>query len=52
MWLYITWRQPHFIRPLLAREDVWTVEVETLEPPEGGGGVFEYYGYVIRKHKK
>ncbi|KAE9976323.1 hypothetical protein EG328_002664 [Venturia inaequalis] len=48
MWLYITWRQPHFIRPLLEREGVWTVESEVLAEP-GGGGMFEYYGYVMRK---
>ncbi|QDS68946.1 hypothetical protein FKW77_008605 [Venturia effusa] len=48
MWLYITWRQPHFIRPLLEREGAWTVESEVLAEP-GGGGMFEYYGYVMRK---
>lgn len=45
-WLYITWRQPHFIRPLLQREGVWTVEIETLAE---GGGMFEYFGFVMRK---
>jgi hypothetical protein len=48
MWLYITWRQPHFIRPLLERKDVWTVESEVLAEP-GSGAMFEYYGYVMRK---
>ena len=46
-WLYITWRQPHFIRPLLLRDAVWTVEVETLQEE---GGMFEYFAFVMRKH--
>lgn len=46
MWLYITWRQPHFIKPLLERSGVWSVESEVLAD---GGGMFEYYGYVMRK---
>lgn len=45
MWLYITWRQPHFLRPLLQRE-VWSVEVEVLNPDDGG---FEYFGFIMRK---
>jgi len=35
VWLYISWRQPHFIKPLLKREGVWTVEVETLAEESG-----------------
>ncbi|KAK5111351.1 hypothetical protein LTR62_005191 [Meristemomyces frigidus] len=46
LWLYITWRQPHFVRPLLGREGAWTVEVETLSD---GAGMFEYFGFVMRK---
>jgi EEF1A lysine methyltransferase 4 len=46
-WLYITYRQPHFLKPLLAREGVWTIQVETLEDAPG---TFEYFGFVIRKH--
>ena len=46
MWLYITWRQPHFIRPLLSRPDVWSLEAETLAY---GGGMFEYYGFIMEK---
>jgi EEF1A lysine methyltransferase 4 len=49
VWLYITWRQPHFIRPLLTRESVWTLECETLAEEPGGGGMFEYVGFVMRK---
>lgn len=49
VWLYITWRQPHFIRPLIQRPEVWSVEVETLADEPGGGGMFEYFGFVMRK---
>ncbi|TKA79859.1 hypothetical protein B0A49_01567 [Cryomyces minteri] len=48
-WLYITWRQPHFIKPLLQRPDVWTLEVETLADEPGGGGMLEYFGFVMTK---
>lgn len=47
--LYITYRQPHFIRPLLVREETWSLDVRKL-PEEGGGGVFEYFAYVMKKH--
>lgn len=44
--LYITYRQPHFMKPLLTRED-WDLRVETL--PDREGGVFEYFAYVMQK---
>ncbi|KAI9835155.1 MAG: hypothetical protein M1819_002524 [Sarea resinae] len=41
-WLYITYRQPHFMKPLLARDgddsNAWTVTVEVLQDPDDGGG--------------
>ena len=45
-WLYVTYRQPHFLRPLLEREKVWKLEVETLQDSPGS---FEYFGFVITK---
>lgn len=45
-WLYITFRQPHFIRRHLEREGVWETKMETLG---GGGGTFEYFGWVMTK---
>lgn len=45
-WLYVTYRQPHFLKPLLAREGVWTMTVEALEDAPGS---FEYYGFVMIK---
>ncbi|KAK4991673.1 hypothetical protein LTR50_001681 [Elasticomyces elasticus] len=49
-WLYITWRQPHFLRPLLQRPDIWDLEVESLADQPGGGGMFEYFGFLMVKH--
>jgi hypothetical protein len=51
MWLYITWRQPHFIRPLLQREGTWKLETETLAEQPGGGGMLEYFGFVMTKYE-
>ncbi|MCJ1356786.1 MAG: hypothetical protein MMC33_006782 [Icmadophila ericetorum] len=48
LWLYITYRQPHFMKPLLAREDIWTLDVEILDDGQGG---FEYFGFIMRKKK-
>ncbi len=47
--LYITYRQPHFIRPLLIREEIWRLDVQKL-PDQGAGGVFEYFAYMMKKH--
>ena len=45
-WLYITFRQPHFVKPQLLREGVWELVVQRLED---GPGTFEYFGYVMTK---
>ncbi|KAF3079854.1 hypothetical protein TWF569_005401 [Orbilia oligospora] len=42
--LYITYRQPHFIKPIVVREDVWDLDIEKLTE---GGGMFEYFAYVL-----
>ena len=44
--LYISSRQPHFMKLLLAREG-WDLSVETL--PDLERGVFEYFAYVMKK---
>jgi hypothetical protein len=49
MWLYITSLQPHFVRPLLEREGIWSVRSEVLADPDGGGSL-GYYAYVMRKN--
>ena len=44
-WLYITFRQPHFVKPALLR-DVWQLDVECLKDEPG---TFEYYAYIMQK---
>lgn len=52
LFLYITYRQPHFVRlllgqsPTLARKFLG-IQIETLEQNEGG--VSDYFGYVMKK---
>ena len=45
-WLYITFRQPHFVKPQMLREGLWDLVVESLED---GPGTFEYFAYVMTK---
>ncbi|KAL7758835.1 hypothetical protein ACKLNR_011262 [Fusarium oxysporum f. sp. zingiberi] len=45
VFLYITFRQPHFMKLLLNPGNIFDMEMEVL----GDGGGFDYYGYVIRK---
>ena len=45
VFLYVTYRQPHFIKPILNRNGEWEVEMEVM----GGGDSFEYFGFVLRK---
>ena len=45
-WLYVTYRQPHFLKPLLERPDKWDLQVETLEDAPG---TFEYFGFVMTR---
>jgi len=35
----------------LLREGIWDLNVEVLEEPGGGGGGFEYFGFVMSKLK-
>jgi hypothetical protein len=46
IFLYITYRQPHFIKPIVNRENEWDLEMETM----GGGDSFQYFGFVLKKH--
>ncbi|KAI9805197.1 MAG: hypothetical protein M1825_001033 [Sarcosagium campestre] len=48
-WLYVSYRQPHFMTPMLVREGVWSLEVQTLAERSGGAGLLEYFAYVITK---
>ncbi|KAI9054370.1 hypothetical protein LZ554_001533 [Drepanopeziza brunnea f. sp. 'monogermtubi'] len=49
-WLYITYRQPHFMKPLLERAGKWKLEVHVIEDPDGAGG-FEYFSFIMTKHE-
>ena len=44
--LYVTFRQPHFVKPQLQREVIWDLEVARLED---GRGTFEYCGYMMTR---
>ncbi|KAI1334031.1 S-adenosyl-L-methionine-dependent methyltransferase [Xylariaceae sp. FL0016] len=47
--LYVTYRQPHFVKPLLAGEGVnWDINVELLGASDGS---FGYHGIVCRPRR-
>ncbi|TEY86638.1 hypothetical protein BOTCAL_0005g00600 [Botryotinia calthae] len=45
-WLYITYRQPHFMKPFLLRDGIWETEMERIG---GERGTFEYFGWRMKK---
>ena len=45
IFLYVTFRQPHFMKPLLNPDGLWDLEMQVLAEQ----GTFDYYGFVIRK---
>lgn len=49
VFLYITYRQPHFMRPLLNADDLWDMDMDVLS---GGESAFDYYGFILRRRKK
>ena len=46
VFLYITFRQPHFMKAILNRNNEWDLEYDTLMDGESS---FEYFGFVLRK---
>ncbi|KAF1819275.1 uncharacterized protein K489DRAFT_326276 [Dissoconium aciculare CBS 342.82] len=48
VFIWITFRQPIHVKPLLIQEDLWSVEVETLQENQYS---FEYYAFILRKSK-
>ena len=46
-WLYITFRQPHFVKPQLNPEGIWYLEAARLED---GPGTFESFGCMMTRH--
>lgn len=46
--MYITYRQPRFIKPLLDCGGVdWDIQVDILG---GSDSSFDYHGFVLKKH--
>ncbi|UKZ78467.1 hypothetical protein TrVFT333_006207 [Trichoderma virens FT-333] len=45
VFLYVTFRQPHFQIPLLSLDNLWHIDANVLRD----GDSFDYYGYVIKK---
>ncbi|KAL2129516.1 hypothetical protein VTI74DRAFT_7644 [Chaetomium olivicolor] len=43
--LYVAFRQRHFMRPLLNQDRLWDLDMQVLS----GKGSFDYYGYLLRK---
>lgn len=47
IFLYVTYRQPHFLKPLLNCKGVdWAIEVEVLG---GSDSSFDYHAFVLRR---
>ncbi|KAF2829404.1 hypothetical protein CC86DRAFT_392513 [Ophiobolus disseminans] len=46
VFLYATYREPRFIKPIINRENEWDLEMEIM----GGGDSFEYFGFILKKH--
>ncbi|KXL50011.1 hypothetical protein M433DRAFT_74677 [Acidomyces richmondensis BFW] len=46
VFLYITYRQPHFVKPLLNQDQLWNLTMEVLRENENS---FEYYAFVMKK---
>ncbi|EXF84313.1 hypothetical protein CFIO01_08344 [Colletotrichum fioriniae PJ7] len=49
VFLCITYRQPHFMRPLLNADNLWDMDMDVLS---GGESAFDYYGFILRRRKK
>jgi hypothetical protein len=47
VFLYVTYRQPHFIKPILNRANEWNLEMEVM----AGGDSFQYFGFALKKHQ-
>jgi hypothetical protein len=46
VFLYITFRQPHFMRPILNRDDIWDLQMEFLSDDKSS---FDYHGFILKK---
>ncbi|KAL7926377.1 S-adenosyl-L-methionine-dependent methyltransferase [Trichoderma austrokoningii] len=43
--LYVTFKQPHFVKPLLNADDMWDIDMQVLRDESS----FDYYGFVVKK---
>ncbi|KAL0261229.1 hypothetical protein SLS55_004925 [Diplodia seriata] len=48
VFLYITFRQPHFIKPILNRDAIWDLDMEYLSDDKSS---FDYHAFILRKQK-
>ncbi|KAK7443602.1 hypothetical protein Landi51_08951 [Colletotrichum acutatum] len=48
VFLCITYRQPHFMRPLLNADNLWDMDMDILS---GGESAFDYYGFILKRRK-
>lgn len=48
VFLYVTFRQPHFIKPLVNGDGIWDLEMEVLRE---GESAFDYHAFILRKRK-
>ncbi|PVH90720.1 S-adenosyl-L-methionine-dependent methyltransferase [Periconia macrospinosa] len=46
VFIYITYRQPHFMKPTLIRDGTWDLAVVNLNKD---AGTFEYFGFILTK---
>ena len=46
VFMYITYRQPHFIRPLLGHGQLWNYEMQPLGEGEGS---LDYFAFLLKK---
>lgn len=50
VFLFVSFRQPHFLRILLDGADLWDTTVDVLMDPDGTS--FDYHGFVLTKRKE
>lgn len=48
IFLYVTFRQPHFVKPLVNHEGLWDLKVEVLREDETA---FDYHAFVMVKKR-
>jgi len=49
VFIYVTFRQPHFIKPLVNADNLWDLETEVLREGETS---FDYHAFIMSKSDK